>query len=106
MSKTDKKFLTGTAMPAFGIRKLGIDYSPSTAKHPDIWVETGGPFPVITVTREWARQDMHERRKRLTHELLHCKGVNHGRKGRFTYSTYPGKDTYSRHIYEKITGGA
>lgn len=88
-------------LPRFGIPKLKVKTSESKAKWPDIWVTTG-KLPVITVTSEWARQDVDERRARLLHEILHLIGLQHGRIGRWEYSTYPDKDSYSREVYRRL----
>ena len=94
----DKHFLIKLTR-TFGIKKLNIEWSDSKAKWPDIWVELG-KVPVITVTREWARQDKDERRKRLVHEYLHIIGMEHDEsKG---YSTYPERDSYSMRVYRAL----
>ena len=88
--------------PFFGISKLRIGWSDSRKKWPDIYCETGG-IPRIVVTREWQRQNLHERRKRLVHEALHiARDLDHGIVEGYEYSTYPAKDTYSRIIYQRI----
>ena len=79
MSLSDRRWLTRVAMPHFQVRRLGIDYSPSQAKWPDIWLERRNRLPVITVTETWRRKPVHARRSELVHELLHLKGLNHGR---------------------------
>jgi len=83
-------------MREFGIKQLLFDMSNSTKKWPDIWVVKSRP-PVITVTKEWARQGKDERRKRLTHEFLHLNGLEHNEK--LGYSTIPAKDSYSMSVY-------
>jgi len=101
LSVGDNLFLL-RAMQYFGIPVVGVEWSTSKARHPDIWIIFNGT-PTIWVTREWRRQHFHERRKRLTHEILHILGEQHGRKaGGLVYSTYPRFDTYSRAIYEVI----
>ena len=89
-------------MPYFGIRAVAIDYMETGKKWPDIWIEINRRPPLITVTQEWARQDTDERRKRLVHEIIHCLGIQHGRKGNLDYSTYPEKDSYSKAVYRDI----
>lgn len=90
------------AMRVFGIRKLAISWSNSTLSYPDIWVTFRERFDEITVTREWARQDVDERRKRLIHELLHIKGLKHGRFGGYYYATVPTEDSYSKMVYDDL----
>ena len=70
----------------------------SRATWPDI--RTDGRS--ITVTREWARQGQHERRKRLVHELLHLQGREHGVIDGMVYSTRPKEDEYSRVVYLRL----
>ena len=90
------------AMRQFRIPKLRVRDSESHRRWPDIWIQLG-EVPVITVTREWARQPVHERRKRLTHELLHLRGYHHGPMAReLFYSTYPAEDTFSRAVYRSL----
>ena len=91
-------------MRMYEIPRLSLTMSNSQRKHPDIWVSLG-EIPIITVTREWARQITPERQKRLLHEILHITGLQHGRIGRYTYSTYPDKDTYSNHMYLELLKG-
>lgn len=57
--------------------------------YPDIWVKGR----TITVTGEWARQNMRERAKRLLHELIHLTGMAHN--SRIGYYSHPAKDTYT-----------
>ncbi len=91
----DRKFLI-KVMRKFDIPALEVVWSRSRKKWPDIWM-TKSVVPKITVTQEWARQNMTERRKRLVHELLHVKGMEHDEsKG---YSTIPARDTYSMKVY-------
>ena len=101
VSKRDVKFIEGTLMPWAGVKKLMLAYSKSAAKWPDIWVSRNG-VPKITVTDEWRRQSTHERRKRLTHEFLHLRGMRHGKVGKLDFNTIPSKDTYSKAIYQRI----
>lgn len=96
----DRQFID-RAMKALNINKVKIAWSDSQKKYPDIWVTLSRP-PVITVTQEWARQSAAERRKRLTHELLHIKGLEHGRYGNLVYSTYPAQDTLSKFVYQRL----
>jgi len=99
----DRLFLANRAMTALGVRAVILAWSDSRERHPDIWVTFERSISTIWVTREWRRQHFHERRKRLVHELLHCKGEKHGRKtGELVYSPYPRFDSYSRAIYEVI----
>ena len=103
MRNDDKRFITEVLMPRFDIKRLLISHSNSAKKWPDIWIEMGG-IPIITVTREWAKQNTHERRKRLVHEFLHLTGLDHGKIDGLDYNTEPRKDTYSRVIYDLIRG--
>lgn len=104
ISQADALFLRNLLIH-YRIKKIGLKWSNSTAKHPDIWV-TLGPTPVITVTQEWARQTTPERQKRLVHEVLHILGHEHGRIGKYNYSTYPSEDTYSKAVYLKLLHGS
>ena len=85
----------------FKVKRIYINWSNSQKKWPDIWVEFGN-IPIITVTAEWARQEVAERRKRLVHEYLHIFGMQHGKHGNYDYNTIPEKDTYSKMIYRGI----
>ncbi len=98
-SESDKRWMTDIAMPALGIRRVRLATSQSKKVWPDCWTDKH----TIWVTREWARQGVHERRKRLTHELAHLRGLEHGRVGRLNYSTYPAKDSFSRALYRSIS---
>lgn len=100
MTPGDRKFIL-KLMRIFGVRKVYINWSKSQKKWPDIWVQMN-KIPIITVTAEWARQDIHERRKRLTHEFLHIVGRQHDES--IGYSTYPDRDTFSMKIYNAIIG--
>ena len=102
VSLSDEEFLR-SAMRQFGIHKLMIRMDGSKAVWPDCWV-VPDPYPVISVTAEWAKQDKDERRKRLVHELLHVCGISHGAKGIWNYSTKPWKDTYSKEEYRRLNG--
>ena len=101
ISKGDEKFLADVAMPYFGIKALKVRYSASKKKWPDIWVGFED-VPVITVTEEWRRQSMHERRKRLTHEFCHLRGLEHGKYGTYDYNTKPELDTFSAKVYRDL----
>jgi len=88
------------AARAMGIKEpIKLEWSSSTKHWPDIWTDGTG---TITVTREWLRQNLKNRHVRLTHELLHFKGLKHGWKGKLLYSTHPEKDTFSRAYYDKL----
>ena len=90
------------AMRTFDIKKLNIDWSDSIAQWPDIWIDLSSKVPVITVAREWARQNTNERRKRLVHEMLHLLGYTHGRIGKYDYNTIPQKDSFSMVVYKSL----
>lgn len=63
-------------------------------------------MPVMTVTKEWARQVRDERRKRLVHEVLGHLILNleHGKRyGGRLFSTYPDEDAWSEATYRKLT---
>ena len=100
----DWEWLRQVAMPAFGVKKIRIAMSQLALTHPDCWIELSAP-PKITVTKEWMRQDARERRKRLTHELLHGAGLKHGVYNGFEFSTYPEEDTYSVAAYKWLQRG-
>ena len=99
VSQSDTDFITNVLMPYFGIQQLRIKTSNSKKAYPDIWVKLG-ELPVITVTREWARQNTAERRKRLVHEMLHFWGMEHNET--IGYSSFPDNDTYSMKVYKEI----
>jgi ppGpp synthetase/RelA/SpoT-type nucleotidyltranferase len=102
ISKEDKLFALDL-MKKFNIKGLRFRFDPSEKEWPDIWItDLDSEIPLITVTQEWQKQDKEERHKRLVHEVLHITGLNHGKKGKLNYSTYPEKDSYSKEIYEKI----
>ena len=101
ISKGDIEFIENILMPKFRIKKLGIKYSSSKRKWPDIWISMN-QVPIITVTQEWARQTMQERHKRLVHEALHIRGMEHDES--IGYSTYPSRDSYSMRVYRRIIG--
>ena len=103
MSKSDQSWLRW-AMKEFGVKRLRVKSSPSTAAWPDLWIEKTHP-PVLTVTKEWARQPVQERQKRLVHELLHLKGLEHGKIGSLNFNTRPELDSYSCAVYQSIVGG-
>ena len=88
-------------MPRYGVKYLKLGFSDINKKHPDIWLRYED-MPVIIVTREWLRQNTHERRKRLVHEMEHIRGLEHGRIGKYNFSTYPDKDTWSKFVYNGI----
>lgn len=94
---------TRKLMRRFGVPKLKLATSDSQRKHPDLWI-TLGSVPIITVTREWARQSEAERHKRLVHEVVGhlVQGLEHGEVGGLNFSTYPAKDSYSRAIYRQF----
>lgn len=92
-------------MPALGVKAVEVAWSKSRAKWPDIWVEGDRVPPRITVTAEWARQGVHERRSRLTHEILHLRGLEHGQHEGLEFSTYPDEDEYSRAVYWGLLNG-
>ena len=87
-------------MPALGIPKIRLSFSPSKARWPDLWTDG----KTITVTREWVRQNAGERRKRLVHELCHLKGLQHGQIGGLDFNTVPRLDTYGKAVYQRIVG--
>ena len=100
-------------IPLMGIKKsIVVTTDPSTESYPDIWIQRGFFSDTITVTQEWARQNTHERRKRLVHELLHSLGENHWDAPKnvnmgdktlsVLYSTYPDQDTYSALVYSYL----
>ena len=97
----DRKFIEGTLMPRFRVKRLGIKYNPSTRKWPDIWVQDGG-VPMITVTETWRRKPMRQRHIELVHEFLHLTGLEHGQIGRLSYNTRPELDTYSKEVYRRL----
>ena len=106
MTSGDKEFLR-IVMGQLGIKAIAIDESGSKRVHPDLWVLPNERPPRIVVTREWARQNVHERRKRLVHEICHLLGLRHPPNSGvwidgYYYSTYPEEDDYSRMVYRKL----
>jgi hypothetical protein len=69
---------------------------------PDIWISLG-KVPVITVTQEWQRQDIAERQKRLTHEIVgHLFMHLRDNIDRIGFYSRPEKDEFSKRLYNKI----
>jgi len=89
-------------MKRLDIGAVTIGWSDSQKVWPDIWCFPNEVPPRIVVTREWARQKAEERRKRLVHELLHVKGLEHGVVGGLDYNARPEQDEYSRHVYNML----
>ena len=102
MTDVDRRWYHDVVMPYFQIRVVRFAWSSSLKKWPDLWMEPG-PIPTITVTREWARQKLDERRKRLVHESLHLVGMQHDES--IGYSTHPERDTFSMRVYHQILAG-
>ena len=107
---SDLMFLNKKVLPYFRLRRVDIAESDYKGKWPDLWVDTSRTPPIIVVTREWRRQSVGERRKRLVHEVLHLAGLEHpengGTKiGGLVYHTRPVKDTFSRLVYQYILAG-
>lgn len=100
--EADIKFVKNRLMPYFEVKKVKLSWSDSDKKWPDIWCEIDGT-PIITVTKEWLKQPLDERRKRLVHEFIHIGwGLQHGKYSGIVYSTYPKEDEYSRLVYQRI----
>ena len=100
LTSADAKWVEDQLLPYLGVNSLQIEQDDEyDRKYPDIWIQGS----VITVTKEWARQDVHERRKRLLHEGLHyAKGFGHGPRERaMGYYSQPDKDVYTRELYER-----
>ena len=99
LTSADARWVEDRLLPYLGLKSIQITQDEEyEGTYPDIWVQGG----VITVTREWARQGMHERRKRLTHEGLHLVGFGHGAKERrMGYYSQPAKDSYTKALYER-----
>ena len=100
ISKSDIEFIRLKLLPWSGLKAVKLAWSNSKKHWPDIWVEFPNSIPVITVTREWMGQDIHERRKRLVHEVLHCLGMQHDKS--IGYDTHPEKDSFSKMVYMKL----
>jgi hypothetical protein len=101
LTSADAKWVEDQLLPYLGVESLQIEQDAEYDKaYPDIWIQGS----VITVTKEWARQGLHERRKRLLHEGLHyAKGFGHGAKERaMGYFSQPDKDVYTRDLYKKV----
>ena len=99
IAPSDVDFVRTTLLPKFGVKRVYLKWSDSKKVWPDIWVELG-KVPIITVTQEWAKQSLHERRKRLVHEFLHISGFEHNES--LGYSTHPGNDYYSKRVYKSL----
>lgn len=105
MTIDDRRWVTDVLMPMFHIPALRFAWSTSTKRWPDLWIELSGT-PRVTITREWCRQPLHERRKRLVHELVGHLAFGWGHMEKKGFSTYPAKDTISMAIYRDILKGA
>ena len=103
LSVYDAEFLK-KIMRLFGINRIAIGWSDSTKRYPDIWCYPYETPPRIVLTQEWRRQSTMERQKRLVHEFLHIRGMEHGRKGIYDYNTIPEKDSYSMMVYRQLCG--
>ena len=103
LTVSDRRFVV-KLMKTFGIKRLNIDYSDSNRKWPDIWLDYYNGIPRVTVTTEWERQDTHERRKRLVHEIVchHILGLEHGKVGGYDFNTRPEFDSYSEIVYRSL----
>ena len=96
----DKRFLD-KALVYFNIDAVQVCWSDySKRRYPDIWCMPWENPPKIVVTAEWSRQRAPERRKRLTHEMLHLIGMEHNEK--IGYNTIPSHDAYSMKVYKDI----
>lgn len=100
--KSDVQFIKRILLPWANLNAIYLRLSNSKKKWPDIWCKRTDT-PIIIVTQEWARQNVHERRKRLVHEFLHLKGLEHD--DTIKYSTYPEKDEYSKFVYRRLING-
>ena len=100
LSESDKNWVEQVALPYLKIGSVSIKEDESYyGTYPDIWINTG--TRTITVTRAWAKQSLHERRKRLLHEMLHMTGLRHGPKERkLGYYSRPDRDSYSKKLYQ------
>ena len=106
--KGDVDFIRNILIPWTNISKVKIAWEETSQKWPDIWVITNH-VPTIVLTPEWRKQSTDERRKRLVHEFIHLRGESHpggGSKkiGKYTYSTFPHQDSYSKAMYRKLIG--
>lgn len=99
ITKSDVDFIRNTLLPWASIKAIYLKWNNSTKKWPDIWIEKSF-MPIITVTAEWRRQNIDERRKRLVHEFLHLKGLEHNES--IGYSAFPNRDSYSIKIYRGL----
>ena len=100
MSQSELDWVKNTVMPYLGIDRLQIGEDlEHTATYPDIWYQAGR----ITVTREWARQRPRERKKRLLHEALHHKGLDH--MPSIGYYSKPGLDRFSWRVMKMMEAG-
>lgn len=102
VNEQDKQFVN-SLMRRFNIKGIKLAVSDSTKKWPDIWIsDLDSDIPTVTVTREWARQSMRERHKRLVHEIVchYVKRMDHDEK--IGFSTYPERDRYSKRVYGNL----
>jgi len=84
-------------MPYLRIRALGVSEDLTfRGKYPDLWTDGH----TITVTREWARQSLRERKKRLLHEALHVAGYPH--MPRVGFYSRPEDDRFSGRVLDMI----
>lgn len=108
ITKSDKEFIRLKLLPWAGVKGVRIAYSRSNAKWPDIWLSYEAGLPKITITNEWRKQNMAERRKRLVHEIighLHFGWEHNSFMDSIGFSTYPNKDTMSWKIYKDLVKG-
>ena len=90
-------------MPALGLGKVTItEANEHTGTYPDLW--SAPATMTITITPEWARQPLHERRKRLLHEGIHLAwGWGHGaRERKLGYYSRPDRDAFTRELYRRL----
>ena len=91
-------------MPYFKVPALRLSWDKSKETYPDIWCFPDMTPPRIVVTREWAKQDTAERRKRLVHEMIHIsyKYKDDRQVQGMKYRSHPEQDEYSRYLYNYI----
>lgn len=101
----DREWLQDVALPFFGMEEVRVAEDLNhRSDYPDVWADLG--TVAITVTRAWARESEDERRKRLTHELLHLAGMGHGKAEReMGYYSRPERDSYSLLVYQTYLRG-
>ena len=101
LSKGDVEF-TSLAIKKLGVGAVRVKVTTDSNSYPDIYVLPEEVPPLIVANQVWAKKNDFQRRSEIVHELLHLRGLKHGRVNGMVFSTFPEKDVYSKFIYQKI----